>query len=76
VKHTTIRELQKRRRSMNYMDFNPCLTRERNEGLLREVSTLRLQKRLRENRQPRSSRLVVLVQRGTLPMLRKAGLVA
>jgi hypothetical protein len=61
---------------MNYIDFNPCLIRERNEGLLREVSTLRLQKRLRENRQPRSSRLVTLAQRGALPMLRKMGLAA
>jgi hypothetical protein len=61
---------------MSYMDFNPCLIRERNEGLLREVSTLRLQKRLRENRQRGSSRLVALAQRGALPMLRKVGLVA
>jgi hypothetical protein len=61
---------------MNYMDFNPCLIRERNEGLLREVSILRLQKRLRENRQPRSSRLVILVQKCALPMLRKVGLAA
>jgi hypothetical protein len=61
---------------MSYMDFNPCLIRERNEGLLREVSTLRLQRRLRENRQRGSSRLVALAQRGALPMLRKVGLVA
>ena len=34
-----------------YMDFDPHLIRERNEGLLREVSTLRLEEHLRENRQ-------------------------
>ena len=59
---------------MNYMDFNPYTIRERNEGLRREMSTLRLQKRLRENRQPPSSRLVTCVQRNALPMLRKVGL--
>jgi hypothetical protein len=59
---------------MNYMDFNPYTIRERNEGLRREVSTLRLQKRLRENRQPSSSRLVTFAQRSALPLLRKVGL--
>ena len=38
---------------MNYMDFNPYMIRERNEGLRQEVSILRLQKRLWENRQSR-----------------------
>jgi hypothetical protein len=61
---------------MNYMDFNPSLIRERNEGLLREVSTLRLQKRLQENRQPRASRLVAFTLRlkSTLHLPRRTGL--
>jgi hypothetical protein len=59
---------------MNYMDFNPYTIRERNEGLRREVSTLRLQKWLRENRQPPSLRLITFAQRSALPMLRKVGL--
>jgi len=40
---------------MGHMDFDPCLIRERNEGLLRNVSTLRHEKWLRETRQQRSS---------------------
>jgi len=53
---------------MNYADINPCMTRERNEVLRREVSILRLEKWLRENREPRSSRLIA--RRFAVPMLR------
>ena len=35
---------------MNYMDFEPHLIRERNEQVQREVDSLRLEKRLREDR--------------------------
>ena len=35
---------------MNYMDFEPHLIRERNEQLQREVDSLRLEERLREDR--------------------------
>ena len=55
---------------MNHADFDPYLIRERNEGLRREVSTLRLEKRLREDHQPRSSRVIALARRFALPMLR------
>ena len=55
---------------MNYADFNPYMIRERNEGLRRELSILRLEKRLWENRIPRSSRLIALAPRFVLPMLR------
>jgi hypothetical protein len=55
---------------MNYMDFNPYTIREHNEGLQQEVSILRLEKRLWENRVPRSSRLIALAHRFALPMLR------
>jgi hypothetical protein len=55
---------------MNYADFNPYMIRERNEGLRREMSILRLEKRLWENRILRSSRLIALARRFALPMLR------
>lgn len=55
---------------MNHADFNPYMIRERNEGLRREVSTLRLEKRLRENHEPRSPRLIALARRFALRMLR------
>jgi hypothetical protein len=61
---------------MNYADFNPYMIRERNEGLRREMSTLRLEKWLWENHEPKSSRLVALARRCALPTLRKVGLVA
>jgi hypothetical protein len=37
-----------------YPDFDSHSIRERNEGLRREVSTYRLEKQLRQNREPRS----------------------
>jgi hypothetical protein len=55
---------------MNYMDFNPYMIRERNEGLRQDVSILQLEKRLWENRVPRSSRLIALAHRFALPRLR------
>jgi hypothetical protein len=58
----------------HYPDLDAYHIRERNEGLLREVSILRLEKRLRENREPRSGRLAAFVSSGTLP-LRKVRLV-
>jgi hypothetical protein len=68
-------QLEKEEVEMSYYpDFDPHFTRGRNEGLRREVSTYRLEKRLRQNRKPRSGRFVVFVSRGTLPLLRKAGL--
>jgi hypothetical protein len=57
-----------------YPDFDPHFIRGRNEGLRREVSTYRLEKRLRQNRELRSGRLVDFVSRSTLPLLRMAGL--
>jgi hypothetical protein len=60
---------------MNYYpDFDPCLIRERNANTLREVQTLRLEKQLREDREPSRSRLVALAQQATLPLLRGVGL--
>jgi hypothetical protein len=57
-----------------YADFDPYLIRECNEGLLREVQTLRLEKRLREYREPSGAWLVALAQQATLPLLRRVGL--
>jgi hypothetical protein len=55
---------------MNYMDFNPYMIGDCNEGLRQEVSILRLEKRLWQTRVPRSSRLIALAHRFALPMLR------
>jgi hypothetical protein len=58
-----------------YSGFEPYVTRERNEGIRREVQTLRLEKRLRQNGEPRSgTRLVALVSKGTFAQLRGARL--
>jgi hypothetical protein len=58
----------------HYMDFDPYFIRERNERLLREVSTHRLQKRLREQHGPSGSRFGTFVRTATLPLLRGLGL--
>ena len=51
----------------HYMDFDPHLIRERNEQMRREVDSLRLEGRLREDRTARDSRLLSgLVKRGRL----------
>ena len=41
---------------MYYAGFDTLAIREHNEGVLKEVSRLILEKRLRDNRQPRSGR--------------------
>ena len=55
---------------------DPYLIRERNQQILREVQTLRLESRLRKNHKARDSRLGVLnvCVIGTLHRLRKLGL--
>ena len=62
---------QKKEKEMNYMDFQPHLIRERNEQVQREVDSLRLQERLREDR---GSRFVALARIGVMPLLRAARL--
>jgi uncharacterized membrane protein YgcG len=47
-----------------YPAFDPYSVRERNEGLRREVSTYRLQKQLRQNREPRSGLSNLTASRG------------
>ncbi len=57
-----------------YADFDPYLIREHNEGLLREVSTHRLEKRLREDREPSGLRFIAFARTASLPLLRRVGL--
>jgi hypothetical protein len=59
---------------MNYLDFNPELTQERRQQMLREVDSLRLQMRLRDNHKSSGSRFFALARRSALPLLRAAGL--
>ena len=59
---------------MNHLDFDPYLAQERRQQMLREVNSLRLQKRLRDDRVPSGSRFSTLARRGALPLLRGAGL--
>lgn len=44
-----------------FADLEPCVIRDHNEGLLREMSKLRLEKRLRDNRQSRSGRAYAFI---------------
>ena len=56
---------------MNYMDFDPYLTQERHQNMLREVDSLRLKKRLRDDRGSGGSRwFFALAGRSALPLLR------
>jgi hypothetical protein len=59
---------------MNHMDFNPDLIQERHRQMRREVDSLRLEKRLRENRGSSGSRYFALARSSALPLLRGAGL--
>ena len=65
---------KKEAQDMNYMDFEPHLIRERNEQVQREVDSLRLEDRLREDRGSSGSRFVTLARRGVMPLLRAARL--
>jgi hypothetical protein len=60
---------------MNHMNFDPYLTRQRNQEMLREVRSLRLEERLRKERGPRGLWFVALTRRGAEPLLRRVGLV-
>jgi len=41
---------KKEEQGMNYVDFDPYVIRERNQQVQRDVNSLRLEKRLREDR--------------------------
>jgi hypothetical protein len=62
---------EKKEKQMNYMDFEPHLIRERNEQVQREVDSLRLENRLREDRGSSGSRFVALARRSVRPLLRE-----
>ena len=55
---------------MSYMDFDPYPLKERRQQMLGEVDSLRLQKRLRDDRASRGSRFFALARRCALPLLR------
>jgi hypothetical protein len=59
---------------VNYMDFNPDLTQERHQQMLRDINSLRLEKRLRDNRGSNALNIFALARRSALPLLRGAGL--
>ena len=60
----------------HYMDFDPYLTRQRNQEMLREVRSLRLEEQLRKGRGSRGLWFVALTRRGVEPLLRGIGLVS
>ena len=56
---------------MTYLtDLQPFAIRSRNEEVLKEVSKLRLEKRLRDNRRPRSGRAYALIFERLMPLPR------
>ena len=55
---------------MNYMDFNPYLAQERHRQMLGELDSLRLEKRLRDNRESNGLNIFALARRCALPLLR------
>jgi hypothetical protein len=59
---------------VNHLDFNPYLAQECRQQMLREVNSLRLQKRLRDNHESSGSRFFALARSSALPLLRGAGL--
>lgn len=57
-----------------YMDFNPYVIRERNQQMLMEVNSLRLEERLQDNGGSSSSRFFALAHRSLMPLLRRVRL--
>jgi hypothetical protein len=55
----------------HYMDFDPYVIGERNQQVHREVRSLRLEKRLREERGSSGSRFIALAKRSVRPLLRE-----
>jgi hypothetical protein len=56
---------------MNHLDFDPYLIRERNQQVLRDINSLRLEERLRDSGGSSGSRLFALAGRGLMPLLRR-----
>ena len=57
-----------------YAGFELFAIRDHNEEMLREVSKLRLEKRLRDNRGSSDLHFFALARRSALPLLRGVGL--
>ena len=55
----------------HYMDFDPYVIGERNQQVHREVRSLRLEERLREDRGSSGSQFVALAKRCVRPLLRE-----
>jgi len=70
----TANKYERRTIVYHYPDFDPCVIRERNEGLLKEVSILRLERGPRKDCRPIISRPVAFALKSTLPVLRRVGL--
>jgi tRNA A-37 threonylcarbamoyl transferase component Bud32 len=63
---------EKEEEEMNhYMYFDPYVIKERNQQVYREVHSLRLEQRLREERGSSGSRFVALAKRAVRPLLRE-----
>jgi hypothetical protein len=63
--------LTERSRNMNYFaDLEPFAIRDHNEEVLREVRKLRLEKRLRDNCQPKSGRVGTFIFQRLMPLPR------
>jgi hypothetical protein len=58
----------------HYMDFDPHYIRERNEQMLRKANTVRLERRLHENRGGYASRFTALLRRRATLLHRLQGL--
>jgi hypothetical protein len=65
-----LRANRKEQSMMYYAGFDTLAIREHNEGVLKEVSRLILEKRLRDNCQPRSGRPFAFTLRRILPVPR------
>ena len=65
---------EKEEQDMNYTDFDPYVIRERNNQMHRDINSLRLEKRLREDRPSSGRRFVAFAKRGAMPLLRAAHL--
>jgi hypothetical protein len=67
---------KKEEQGMNYVDFDPYVIGERNRQIRSEVDSLRLEKRLREDRGAGGWRFVAFAKRGAMPLVRAAHLLA
>jgi hypothetical protein len=65
---------KKEEQGMNYIDFDPYVIGARNQQMHRDVDSLRLEKRLREDSRSSGRRFVAFAKRGAMPLLRAAHL--